>query len=68
MATVNVHPIPSDYHKISQRFRPMPAPIFSDGDPTPADIELARELFLALDLESQRRYRGWRIFADLIRG
>lgn len=64
--TVNVLKMPPTIRDIPPRFRPMPPPIFPYGDPAPADIELARELFLALDLESQRWYRGCGIFADLM--
>lgn len=35
----------------------MPPPIF-DGDPSPNDVELAQELFLALDAESQPWCQG----------
>jgi len=44
----------------------MPPPIFSDDDPAADDIALARELFQALDTESQHWYRSYRIFADLV--
>ena len=66
---VQIVPIPEWYASRGiTRFLPMPPPIFPDGDPTPADIELARELFLALDPNSQRwyRFRGRDIFADLM--
>ena len=61
---VNVQPMPPSTRQLPAHLRPMPAPIF-DGDPSPADIELARELYLALDDESQRWYAGFRIFADM---
>lgn len=63
MTNVNVYPIPDAYRGL--RFQPMPQPIF-DGDPSPDDIELARSLFLALDPESQRWYRGFPTFVDLM--
>jgi len=67
MATVNVQPKPESYRKYG-RFVPGPPPIFTDGDPTPADVELARELFKALDDDSKRwyRHRSGGIFADLM--
>lgn len=54
MTTVNIQPLPAWARKA--RFKPMHPPIFSDGDPTPADRALAQELFEALDPESQRWY------------
>lgn len=68
MATVNVRPLPDAYLKITPLYRPRPGPIFIGGDPTPADVELARELFLALDDESKRWYRGYSTFVDLMPG
>ncbi len=64
MTAVNVFPIPEAYRGL--RFQPMPPPIFSDDDPAADDIALARELFQALDTESQHWYRSYRIFADLV--
>lgn len=55
MATVNIKPLPDWARKHSRRVRPMPPPIF-DGEPTEADRELARELYAALDPESQAWY------------
>lgn len=65
MGTVNIQPMPMSYREL-KRFRPMPPPIFPDGPPTDDDIELARELFQALDPESQEWYRrgGSRVFDD----
>jgi hypothetical protein len=57
MATVNVQPMPQSYRNISTRFRPGAPPIFPDGKYTAEDLELARELFKALDPESQEWYR-----------
>ena len=66
MATVNVRPMPEGYHKISMRLRPGIPPIFPDGLPTPADLELAKDLFRALDDESKAWYRrNSSLFSDL---
>lgn len=54
MTTVNIQPLPAWAR--DTRFKPMHPPIFSDGDPSPADRALAQELFEALDAESQRWY------------
>ena len=62
MTAVNVRPMPPWARKT--RFKPLPPPIF-DGDSTPADVALARELFLALDRESQAWFRPCAIFAGL---
>lgn len=67
MTKVDVRPLPEAYRPF-KRFRPMPPPIFPDGDPSPDDIVLARELFKALDQESQRWYRSIDIFADQLPG
>ncbi len=65
MATVNVSPMPRSYLEIPKHLRPGIPPIFPDGEPTPADIALARELFAALDPESQELYcRHGRKFLD----
>ena len=40
------------------RFKPLPPPVFPDGDPTPDDIELALALFAELDADSQAWYGG----------
>lgn len=60
MATVNIMPMPQWCRKISAKFRQMPPPIFPDGPPSEEDMELARELFRALDSESQDWYRRGR--------
>ncbi len=54
--SVTIKPMPAAYREIPVRLRPMPSAIF-ENDPTPDDIALARELFLALDAESQSWYR-----------
>lgn len=66
MATVNVRTLPDAYLKITPLYRPRPGPIFLNGDPTPEDVELARELFMALDTESKHWYRGYDCFVDLM--
>jgi len=40
------------------RFKPLPLPVFPDGDPTPDDRELALALFGELDAASQAWYGG----------
>ena len=65
MSEVHVNPMPKGIRAIPERWRPLPPPIFPNGDPSPEDIELARELFLALDPESQRWYSVMRTFRDL---
>ncbi len=58
MAIVSVEPLPVRYRKIPARLRPGTPPIFPDDEePTQADIDLARELFQALDGDSQDWYR-----------
>lgn len=64
MANVCVRPMPAALRAM-KRFRPMAPPIFDD-EPTPADIALARELFLALDAQSQEWYSRCSIFAGLL--
>lgn len=64
MARVNIAPMPLWVRALPKRLRPMPPPIF-DGTPTPEDIALARDLFAALDPESQR-WRDSSLFHDLI--
>lgn len=56
MATVNIQPLSDWARKITPWLRPMPPPIFTDGEPTRADRELALELWRALDRESQAWY------------
>ena len=65
MATVNVMPLPQSYRTLPKWLRPGHPPICPDGDPTAADIALARALFAELDPESQEWYRGAGIFAGL---
>ena len=67
MATVNIVPMPLYWRGKSSKYRPMPPPIFPEGPATEDDIELARELFKALDEESQAWYRSWhfKTFEDL---
>lgn len=66
MATVNVRTLPDAYLKIKPLYRPRPGPIFLNGEATAADVELARELFMALDDESKRWYKAYSTFADLM--
>lgn len=66
MTQVTVERMPASFRKFSPRFRPRPPPIFQDGDPAPADVQLARDLFMALDDESKRWYRGFATFKDLL--
>lgn len=58
MATVNIVPMPLYCRKIKPIYRQMPPPLFPEGNPTSEDIELARELFMALDEESKVWYRS----------
>jgi len=57
MAEIRIQPMPRTYLAISPRLRPMPPPVFPEGQPTADDRVLARELFRALDPESQAWYR-----------
>lgn len=57
MSRVEIIPMPQKRREISSKYRPIPPPIFPDGEPTDEDRELARELFKALDSESQEWYR-----------
>lgn len=61
--TVEVNPMPTAYRSISKKFRPMPPPVFPDGQPTADEITLARELFELLDTESREWYGGMMVFA-----
>jgi len=65
VANVNLVPLPSWALKLSPRLWPQTPPLF-DGDPTEDDRELARELFAALDPDSQAWYRSHH--ADFFRG
>jgi len=56
MTEVVIKPMPRSYLKFSMKYRPVAGPIFLDcgpGGATDEDRELARELFKALDPESQ---------------
>ncbi len=64
MANVTIRPLPQVYRTVSKRLRPYHPPIF-DGEPTPADISLARALFQELDEESQDWYGRRGIFEGL---
>lgn len=63
--TVHIEPLSPGLRAIPARWRPQVPPIFPDGPPTPADVELARELYLLLDAESRRWYGRCRIFDSL---
>jgi len=68
MKKISIYPMPEMYRKISKKYRPGPPPIFRDcgkDEPTPEDIELARELFQLLDDESKDWYGQREIFKDL---
>jgi hypothetical protein len=67
MNEIRIAPMPRAYLEIPPRLRPMPPPIFTNGDPSADDEILARELFRALDPESQAWYRSGmpRLFGDL---
>lgn len=53
---VTINPLPQWSRELPERLRPMHPPIFGIDTPTADDIELARELFAALDPESRRWY------------
>lgn len=57
MTTVEIKPVPEWMRKTPVKWWPLPPPIFLDCPPSDDDIELARELFEALDPESQTWYR-----------
>lgn len=66
MTTVIIKPMSEWMRKTPTRWWPMPPPIFPDGPPTEEDIALARELFAALDPQSQEWYRrGSVLFAGI---
>jgi|GEM_PF-4893777 len=65
LVSVYIQPMPVNYRKIPEWYRPGHPPIF-DGDPTDADIELARDLFAALDAESQAWYGRCTVFDGLV--
>lgn len=56
MRTVNIVPLPAWCRLIPKRLHPTPPPIFPEGEPTAEERALARELFEALDPESQEWY------------
>lgn len=58
MAIVEIVSLPLAWREVPQRFWPGVPPIFSDGDPTPPDWALARELVAALDDTSREWYRA----------
>lgn len=67
---VCIQPLPEFYRKISSKYWPCHPPIFPDcrpNGPTDDERELARELFRALDGESQRWYLNGRssFFGDV---
>lgn len=65
---VVIEPMPLGYRSIPAKFRPQHPPIFhGEGTPTDADVALARDLFQALDPESQAWYlrSGSGLFAGL---
>lgn len=53
---VSITPLPAWARKLDPRLRPMHPPIFPDGEPEQADLELALELIEALDEESRAHY------------
>lgn len=57
MSRVEIIPLPESWRKIPRKYQLRHPPIFPDGEPTAEDIELACELFKALDSESQEWYR-----------
>lgn len=54
MTTVQISPLPSWARKT--KYKPLPAPIFPDGEPTADDRALAAALWAELDPESQAWY------------
>lgn len=64
MNTVQITPLPTWARKT--RFKPLPVPVFPDGDPTQDDRELALALFDELDADSQQWYGGT-AFAERMR-
>ena len=68
--TVCIIPMPDKFRKIPKRLQPYHPPIFTDcgpGGPSDDDKALARELFKALDAESQDWYlrSASGLFADI---
>lgn len=58
MPTVNVRPLPVWARNLNSRLWPLHPPIFPDGEPDRADLELALDLVGALDADSQRYYKS----------
>lgn len=56
--TVKIQPMPGCIRDLPPWLRPMTPPVFPDEPPTNDDRALARELFQALDQESQEWYRA----------
>jgi hypothetical protein len=56
---VEINPVPVWCRKFSRRLWPGHPPVF-DGEPTAADLEEARALYLALDPQSQWWLRSLR--------
>lgn len=61
--TVNIKPM-ADWTRKTQ-FRPLHPPVFPDGEPTQAEVQLALALFAELDDESKTWYGGARFEASL---
>jgi len=66
---VHVAPMPEKFRKIPLRLRPGHPPVFTlrkkDEEPSPADRQLARELFQLLDEESKDWYGRYGLFEGL---
>ena len=58
--TVSIEPMPLAWRAIPRRWWPRHPPPFPDGPPTAEELELARELYLALDEVSQAWYAALR--------
>jgi hypothetical protein len=58
MPTVNVRPLPVWARNLNPRLWPIHPPIFPDGEPDRAGLELALDLIEALDADSQRHYES----------
>lgn len=53
---VDIQPMPAWARKT--KYAPLPPPVFTDGEPTCEDVELALALFHELDQDSRRWYGG----------
>lgn len=53
---VRIKPMPTWMRKYPSRYWTVTPPVFPNGEPTEADIRLARQLYEALDPLSQRWY------------